>query len=570
MTFLPIVERELRVASRRRLTYWSRVVAAGFLLVIFGMILPFFSWGPLGRAMPWSMGQVIFSALKWIAFVFAAGWGVFLPSDSLSEEKREGTLGLLFLTDLRGYDVVFGKLISLGLQSFYGLLAGFPILALPLLAGGVTGLEFWRSVLVVCNTLFLSLAIGLLVSSMSREVMKAMNAAICLSLVFLMGLPWLDLALAHWDSAKWKCVFSIASPGYLFKNAPGLWPRDYWECLVAQHLVAWIFLVAACIIVPRAWQEKANAKDGFAAALANRWRFGGKRARLAFRRKLLHRKPILWLALRDHWMPRFTLAITFLVVGLLVWNVFDNWGDQAPLRYVAYTARLLGLGLTIWIGSQAARLCLESVRSGAMELMLVTPMPPEQIVRSQWSALWRTFWLPAALVLALMVVDGVDNIIVMKKTFAKTGAVPPNFDFIKYQIVGLCGQSVNFVFRLAALAWFGMWMGLTNRKITIAVLKIVLFVCVIPWIAEMFVQVGSFMIFAFGSAASGGAMPLWVAMIPSALVELGKNIFFIVWSRKRLLTRFRETVAETGQSTHQLLKDAPAPVPAIAPRPLVS
>jgi hypothetical protein len=190
-------------------------------------------------------------------------------------------------------------------------------------------------------------------------------------------------------------------------------------------------------------------------------------------------------------------------------------------------------------------------------------------VRSQWSALWRTFWLPAALVLALMGVDGVDNIIVMKKTFAKTGAVPPNFDFIKYQIVGLCGQSVNFVFRLAALAWFGMWMGLTNRKITIAVLKIVLFVCVIPWIAEMFVQVGSFMMVAFSGAMSG-TMPMWIAMIPSALVELGKNIFFIVWSRKRLLTRFRETVAETGQSSHHLWKAVPAPVPAIAPRPLVS
>ena len=27
-------------------------------------------------------------------------------ADSLSAEKREGTLGLLFLTDLRGYDVV--------------------------------------------------------------------------------------------------------------------------------------------------------------------------------------------------------------------------------------------------------------------------------------------------------------------------------------------------------------------------------------------------------------------------------------------------------------------------------
>ena len=29
-----------------------------------------------------------------------------MTADCLSEEKREGTLGLLFLTDLRGYDIV--------------------------------------------------------------------------------------------------------------------------------------------------------------------------------------------------------------------------------------------------------------------------------------------------------------------------------------------------------------------------------------------------------------------------------------------------------------------------------
>src|SRR5579872_354260 len=127
MTFLPIVERELRVASRRWFTYWSRLVAAGFLLVIFGMILAI---SQLSRGMGWSMGQVQFTTLKWITFIFAASVGVFLTSDSLSEEKRDGTLGLLFLTDLRGHDVVFGKLISQSLQAIYGLLAAFPILAL--------------------------------------------------------------------------------------------------------------------------------------------------------------------------------------------------------------------------------------------------------------------------------------------------------------------------------------------------------------------------------------------------------------------------------------------------------
>ena len=52
---------------------------------------------------------MLFTVLNAIAFIFCLLAGVFLTADCLSEEKREGTLGLLFLTSLKGYDVVLGK-----------------------------------------------------------------------------------------------------------------------------------------------------------------------------------------------------------------------------------------------------------------------------------------------------------------------------------------------------------------------------------------------------------------------------------------------------------------------------
>jgi len=48
---------------------------------------------------------LIFTAFGIVAFGFTLLCGVFLTSDCLSEEKREGTLGLLFLTDLKGFDI---------------------------------------------------------------------------------------------------------------------------------------------------------------------------------------------------------------------------------------------------------------------------------------------------------------------------------------------------------------------------------------------------------------------------------------------------------------------------------
>ena len=59
----------------------------------------------------------------------------------MSEEKREGTLGLLFLTDLKGYDVVAGKLVANSLNGFYALMAILPVVALALLMGGLTGMQ---------------------------------------------------------------------------------------------------------------------------------------------------------------------------------------------------------------------------------------------------------------------------------------------------------------------------------------------------------------------------------------------------------------------------------------------
>ena len=103
----------------------------------------------LTTPLPAELAQRLFLAFGILALGFCLLAGIFLTADCLSEEKRDGTLGLLFLTDLRGYDVVLGKLIATSVHAVYGLLAIFPVLALPLLMGGVTGGEFWRVVLVL-------------------------------------------------------------------------------------------------------------------------------------------------------------------------------------------------------------------------------------------------------------------------------------------------------------------------------------------------------------------------------------------------------------------------------------
>src|SRR5262249_31132580 len=153
---------------------------------------------------------------------------VFLTSDCLSEEKREGTLGLLFLTDLRGYDVVFGKLLASSLRAVFGLLAIFPVIALTLLMGGVSVGEFWRMMLLLVNTLFFSLATGVFISSISREALKTMTGTLLVCLLVVLVFPLLDWTVAGWDATKFKPILSLASPGYCFITAGAFPPRTFW------------------------------------------------------------------------------------------------------------------------------------------------------------------------------------------------------------------------------------------------------------------------------------------------------------------------------------------------------
>jgi ABC-type transport system involved in cytochrome c biogenesis permease component len=105
---LPIVVRELSVVARRRETYRIRVTA-GVVAMLATSWLFIVSGAGISTA---QQSQMVFRALSGFCFLYALFVGVLTTSDQISGEKREGTLGLLFLTDLSGHDVVLGKLVS--------------------------------------------------------------------------------------------------------------------------------------------------------------------------------------------------------------------------------------------------------------------------------------------------------------------------------------------------------------------------------------------------------------------------------------------------------------------------
>jgi len=537
MTFLPIAERELRVAARRPWTYWTRLAAGLTALLIFGGI---FLLAELpGRPFANQLGMILFHIFGWLSFAFACTAGVFLTSDCLSEEKREGTLGLLFLTDLHGYDVVLGKLMATSLRAAFGLLAAFPILGLSFLVGGVTGGEFWRLMLTLFNTMFLSLAIGVFVSSLSRDGHRAMNGTVLLCGILVVLMPATDWWMAGWDRLKFEPRLSLASPGFTFSEVQETKLGDFWFSLALQHGMGWVFLVAASLLAPRLWQEGTREtrhsrawQRGFVSAQGHRNR----------RVRMLEENPIRWLAARDRGalVPVVVLVIS---IGVLTAIAVQNPNPQALMGVSSMVSGLLVLVFKLWVASRAAGFFVRANQAGLLELLLVASVSPRQIVWGQWWALWRTFLLPALAVVAIQVGAGLMQIAAIKASVAANtaaaGGTAGNID-LSYQILSLILNPIEFLTGLVAIVWFGMWMGLISSKTNVAVIKTLVFCQVLPSIALTFLQ----WVAMFG-LAWGGAGTHLLPLAFGAALGMGVDLAFVVLARRKLLGTFRDVVTRT-------------------------
>jgi ABC-type transport system involved in multi-copper enzyme maturation permease subunit len=468
MIFLPIVTRELRVAARRKTTFIIRcavaligIVIGGFLLFMFEMV------GPMGGG-----GAMVFLVVSRYTLFLALLGGIFLASDCVSEERREGTLGFLFLTDLKGYDVVLGKFTAVSLNAFYGLLAGFPVLALSMLAGGVTAGEFWRTCLTLANTLFVSVAAAIWMSSISKSTYRAMSSAVCLLLGIIVtaiiayemssAVVRFSAPLFYVAAVSPLTSYHLASAANYFRQA-----GSFWSSLAISNGAGWLFLGLA------GWRlsvftEKPPIRTGWRRIFA-RDLLAGKTDR---RSGLLAVNPVLWILDDSRRMRVLAWAIAIISGALLLTaSAFDALGAGTPFlnHYLSWPCYFL---LKVLFTIQACRFFSESRRTGALELLCCTPMTMNEIIKGQWMALRRIFLWP---VLVLFFSQLACFCFSSRSVFA--GAMPDAFmgAYTLYQMV-------RHVADFFAAGWFGMWLALTIRKPNAAAGLTILYVLVLPTI----------------------------------------------------------------------------------------
>lgn len=451
MTFLPIVGRELREGSRRPGTYWLRAAVVGWATAA-GIVSSFIE---VPRTV--GMGPVLFWGLAAVAMVFCLLAGRIFTADCLSREKREGTLGFLFLTNLQGYDVVLGKLVATSVNAFYALIALVPLMAVPMLAGGVSRGELERSALVLANTFFLSLTVGLFASAVSREYRMA-TAANFIFFLLLGFLPaTIGLVIYGFDNISgryflahgwfYSCpIYTLARGADNFYRAM---PSHFWLSLLSLHLLAWVMVLVSCLVAPRAWRDKTESarRPLWRWSEIKRWaNFGAPGKQAGFRKKALDRNPYYWLSGRARLKP---LQVWLVLSAFAVWwiNLVHQSRNMLNLELYLPPFLLLCFLLKTWVAQEVVQRLGEDRQSGAFELLLPTPLSARDILRGQLMALRRQFLTPLVAVMAVTLFLFLE---------IDPAAVSPIRHFLLVEWVVL-------PLDIMALAWTGMLAGLTTR-----------------------------------------------------------------------------------------------------------
>jgi hypothetical protein len=470
MTFLPIVERELRAASRRRGTYSMRLLVA-----LAALAVSVFLYAVNPGAPQQVVATYMFRGLSVLALVYCFYAGRRFTADCLSEEKREGTLGLLFLTDLKGYDVVFGKLAATSLNGFYGLLAIFPVLALPLLFGGVSNGELWRMVAVLVTAFLFSLAVGMFASVLSRDPRRAMGANLLVLLLLAAAPPACAGAIAFFSPAHpYAPVLLFSCPAYpLYLSFDLQYTSEkwhFWLSVGSIQALTWLLVALASWIAPRSWQDRPSATGQWRwRNLWSVWAYGNTSERKALRLRLLNENAFYWLASRVRLKPAGVwtflgfMACWWLYVGAAV-NF--NWSDET-LAFV--TALMLNTVLKLWIAIEAGQRLAEDRKIGALELLLSTPLEVENILRGQMLALRRQFLKP------LLVVVAAEFFLMLIAAHHSAGDRSTIFAF------GIAGI-LMLVIDAAALTWVALLMALTVKNPNFASVSTIFRVMILPWI----------------------------------------------------------------------------------------
>jgi ABC-type transport system involved in multi-copper enzyme maturation permease subunit len=200
----PVLDKELRVSSRRRRNYVLRFVYLLALILVVSlcwvaMVSPMAYRGSQASGI-YAMsraGKQIVAVIVFFQFVAAQLAAIIMLSTAISDEIYNRTLGVLMTTPITSLQIVMGKLFSKLLQ-LLGLLAiSLPLLAVVRVFGGVQiDYVLWGIGLTVCSVLFVG-SLSMFFSIFCRHAYVVIILVLASLGVLYMLAPFVVIMLCH-------------------------------------------------------------------------------------------------------------------------------------------------------------------------------------------------------------------------------------------------------------------------------------------------------------------------------------------------------------------------------------
>jgi hypothetical protein len=370
MNVLPLIAREFRAQSRRRINYWLRVLAAAAMLSVFASFM-------LTHLLPLSqLGAALFAHLHQTLFF---GFWLVVPlmtADCISREKREGTLGLLFLTPLTVPDLITAKVTVHVLQALSLFLAVLPILVLPFVLGGIGWPLVVTAVVHQASAVLLGIAAGLYASVKGGTATQVMVRAEVYAALL--------------------ALFSCNVTGDL-SGAMGLAPSLVVMKLLFRAVFCGVFFLVVFHLARQHLQETWCEEE--AAPEQPQWveLFSDSEFWQTLfhwdRSRTMDRNPMAWLQ-EYSWTARLTKWGWFALFMLIELFVLGAWDYRAFAGWQPTLTMVLALGVAFSAVGSFRR----EQQTGLLEIMLVTPLSARQLIGGR---LWGIFchYFPALAVL---------------------------------------------------------------------------------------------------------------------------------------------------------------------------
>ncbi|MES2789392.1 MAG: ABC transporter permease subunit [Planctomycetota bacterium] len=506
---LPLLTKDLIEQSARRKLFVIRVVYVLLLIVMASVfVLPVIqnrSFTPLGLL---GVGKQIFLILVFLQF---AGVYLFLPglcSGMITVEKERNTLGLLFLTKLGPWTIIFEKLGSRLVLMFTLLITSLPLIAFTYSLGGIAPFDLF------CGVWYLGLSV-LLISSLATfasayfRTTAAAFVATCLMLLALsFGPVFLDQALFGGNVQKGYAGIGRMTLVWLLGDethrvgdfALLMWfPPGQFGVLTASQIgpssVAYLIVfltsvpslltaggalwVGQMCLVPRAFLPPSNhILNLFKFLDSGFYYFNQRYARGVMVMKevqsLPDMQPVTWRETTKRSLGQLRYLVRILLVleiPVLFFSLdlLSTGGYSQGLVRISFVVGALWIVITLVLLLQGATLIAGERARQTLDVLLTTPLSSRQIILQKMSGITRLIIVCAIPLVTCLVLETwarhEQQILSPSRVTAQAlhdslGLRPQPFIWHEYLLSGLA----TIVIYLNVFSWLSLWLGIRSKS----------------------------------------------------------------------------------------------------------